>query len=260
MRKFLALMIVGALSFGVVSFATAGEETQKEVGKIKPNKLPKKKPKNVKFINTITTNDKPGANQPPSAVRTILDLPKQFKLNNKKTPFCKTDAAGLEGAATTEDAVAACGKKSLVSDPKGSVAAVRVDTGSSAITIDVDVSAFNENNDQLLLYSKPTGDASGIPASILVGKLKKFGDVGGRPRGTASGPYKQSLDVDIPPLSAGAISLFKVTIPKSKTWKKGSYIQAKCKPKKLKWQATTFFSDGTPPTSDTHTQKCKPKG
>ena len=258
MRKFLGLMIVGALSFGVVSFATADEAVQTEEGKIKPSKLSKKKPQNIQFVNTITTFDQPGAGpsgqQPPSAQRTILDLPKQFKINNTKVKYCKTDAAGLEEATSTEDAVKACGKKSLVSDPKGSKAEITVDFGPTAEPglINVDVSAFNEKPNTLLLYSKPVGDASGIPASILVGKLAKFGKVPGRPRGTASGPYKQSLDVTIPPLAAGAISLFEVTIKKSK------YIQAKCKPKTLNYQATTFFTNA-PTASDTATSKCKVK-
>ena len=245
MRKFLALIIVGAFSLGVVSFAIAGEETQTENGKVTPNKLSKKKPQNVKFVNTIVTFPEADTGQPKSAERTILDLPKQFKINNKKVAYCKTDEAGLESAATTEDAVAACGSKSQVSDPKGSSAQVMIGRGPGAdpIIIDVEVTAFNENGNKMLLYSKPTGDASGIPASILVGKLKK----------SKSGKkYDKTLDVSIPPLAAGAISFFEVTIKKSK------YIQAKCKPKKLQWQAQTFFTDGTD-TTDTATQKCKPK-
>lgn len=266
MRKFLALAIVGALTFGVVNLATAGEETQTEVGKIKPTKLPKKGVKNVKYVNTITTFNEPGKNQPKSANRTILDLPKQFKLNNKKFKTCKTDESGLEQAATTDDAVKACGKKSLVSDPKGSSAQVTVDFGTSSAIIDVEVSAFNESGNKLLLYSKPTGAGAGIAASILVGKLKKANKVAGRPSGVSTKGFKQSLDVTIPPLAAGAISFFEVTIPKNKTVKKGkgkkakkvSYIQAKCKPKNVKWQATTFFTDGSN-TTDDHVQKCKQK-
>jgi hypothetical protein len=245
MRKYLALIVVGALTFGVVSFATAGEETQIEEASVKPKKLPKKKHKNIKYVNTITTFPEAATGQPKSAQRTILDFPKQFKINHKKVPYCKTDAAGLEGAATTQDAIAMCGKKSRVSDPKGSSAQVMVGTGpgSAPIIIDVDVTGFNENGKKLLLYSKPTGDAAGIPASILVGKLKK----------SKSGKkHKQALDVAIPPLAAGAISFFEVTIPKSK------YVQAKCKPKKMTWQAQTFFTDGTS-TTDDYSMKCKVK-
>jgi hypothetical protein len=208
----------------------------------------------VKLINTIKTFDDPALNQPPSANRTILDLPKQMKFNLKSVKRCKTDAAGLEGAATVADAKKACGKKSVVSKDNGSTAKVTVALpGGAQTVINVDVVAFNENGKKLLLYSKPTGAYSGIAASILVGKLKKFGKVKGRPAGTKNGkPYRQSLDVSVPPLAAGAISLFKVTV------KNGKFIQAKCKPKKMRFQATTFF-DNAPTTSDKYTHKCKPK-
>ncbi len=256
MRKYLTLAIVGALSFGLIAnFATAGEETQTEVAKIKPKKLPKKNRKNIKLINTITTFNASGTNQPPKGERTVLDLPKQFKFNTDKIKKCKTDQAGLGLAAQTSDAIAACGKKSLVSDPKGSSAVVRVGTANPNDTpseIPVEVSAFNEKGKVLLLYSKPVGNFSGIPASILVGKLKKSNKIKGRPSGQNLKPFKESLDVTIPPLAAGAIAFFEVTIKKSK------YIQARCKPKKMTWQATTFFTDA-PPSSDTHTQKCKVK-
>jgi hypothetical protein len=251
MRRFVALALAGAIGVGIVSFATADESVQKEQAKFKPTKLSKKKPQNIRFTNTITTFDLAGTDQPPKGERTIVDFPKQFKFNYRKFPYCKTDAAGLETAATTEDAIAACGKGSVVSDPKGSTARVKV--GGAGLILDILVTAFNDKNKVLLLYAKPIGDASGIPATILVGKLKPFKKVKGRPPGTGSGPYKESLDVTIPPLAAGAIEFFEVTIKKSK------YVQAKCKPKKMKWQATTFFSDGTPPTADTDTAKCKPK-
>ncbi len=245
MKKILAFVLTGAIvAFGGVSLANAGEETQTEEFKITPKKLSKKKPQNIKFVNTIVTSDLPdGSNQPPKATRTVLDLPKQFKLNNKKFAYCKTDEAGLQAAPTLADAKKVCGKKSLVSDDAGSSAKVTVGSAAGSTIIDVDVAAFNENGNKLLLYSKPTGAFSGIAASILVGKLKDS---------KSGGSYGKALDVTIPPLSAGAISLFEVTIPKSK------YIQAKCKPKKLKAQATTTFSNA-PQSSDSFEVKCKPK-
>ena len=94
MRKFLALAIAGAMTVGVVSFATADESIQTEVGKVSPTKLSKKKYKNVKFVNTITTFNVPGTNQPPSANRTILDLSKNLKFNNKKVPVLQDRRGG----------------------------------------------------------------------------------------------------------------------------------------------------------------------
>ncbi len=58
----------------------------------------------------------------------------------------------------------------------------------------------------------------------------------------------------IPPLAAGAISSFKVTIPKSK------YVQARCKSKKTTIAATSYFSTGSiPKSTDDYTVKCKQK-
>ncbi len=243
MKRYLALALAGAIGLSAVSLAVADDSVQTEVGKVKPTKLSKKKHQNIKLINTITTFDKPGTLQPPKGVRTVVDWPKQLKFNLGAVPVCKTDASGLGLTATTEEAIAACGKKSVVSDPKGSTAVITVQLPVGFTTIDVLVTAFNENNKQLLLYAKPIGDASGIPASILVGKLKKS---------KAGKKYGKALDVTIPPLAAGAISFFEVTVKKSK------YIQARCKPKKMTFQATTFFADA-PKSSDTHTIKCKPK-
>ena len=61
---------------------------------------------------------------------------------------------------------------------------------------------------------------------MLVGKLKKG------PKG-----YGNQLDVTIPPLLAGAISRFTTTV------KNGKYVQARCKTKNEKWQATTMYNN-----------------
>lgn len=257
LRKYLGGAVTLAFAIGAVSFANAGEETQTEVAKVKPGKISKKKHQDVKLINTIETSDVPGTNQPPKAVRTVVDWPKQFKFNNKKTPTCKTDAAGLGAAPTVSDAKAACGPKSAVSDDKGSSAQIRVGGATSALTIEVDVVAFNGKKDTLFLYSKPKGDFAGIPATILEGKLKKSSEKG----------FANELDVTIPPLDAGAISVFQVEIPKDKVAKikkgkkkkKVAYVQGKCKPKQFTLQATTTFDDGSK-TTDDHTTSCKPKG
>lgn len=253
MKKVLALVLTGALAFGMASVANAGEETQTEEFKVSPKKLSKKKPQNIKFVNTITTPDNPSLGQPPSAYRTVLDLPKQFKINNTKVAYCKADAAQLQAAPTPKDAKKACGKKSQVSVDSGSSAVVRTNLPPPLPSvIDVDVLAFNGKGKTLYLYSKPKGEAQGIAASLLVGKLKKTKQIKdvNRPKG----PYKQSLDVEIPPLAAGAIAFFEVTIPKSK------YIQAKCKPKNIKAQATTLFNTGdVAQSSDDYAMKCKPK-
>jgi hypothetical protein len=257
MKKIVALALTGALAFGVATTASADESIQKEEFTISPSKLSKKKHTNIEFVNTITTPDNAALGQPPSATRTVLDLPKQFKLNYKTYPTCEGDANGLGGAVTADDARAVCGSKSQMSVDSGSFAVIRTNLAAPFDVVDVDVIGFNEDGGQLLLWSKPQGAASSLPASILTGKVGKTSSVKlARP----SGPYKQSLDVAIPQLTAGAIAVFEVQTKKSK------YIQAKCKPKAMKAQATTVFSngggaDGSQPSqsSDDHSVKCKPK-
>ena len=246
MKRILALILTGAVAFGIVGIANAGEEVQDVEFSIGPTKLSTKKPQNIEWTVSLTTFDRTdGSNQPPSAQRTLLDLPKQFTLNNKDWPYCKTDEAGLQQAPTVEDAKAACGQKSVVSVDSGSMAEVTVGDANPdhVVKIDVDVVAFNEKGDKIYLYSKPTGVFSGISASILVGKLKDS---------KAGSAYKKALDVTVPPLSAGAISFFQVTIAKSE------YIQATCKPEKLKLKATQYFTNA-PSTTDTPSVTCKPK-
>ena len=190
--------------------------------------------------------------QPPSATRTVVDWPKQFKFNTNSVPTCKTDVNGLTAAPTVADAKAACGNGSAVSDDKGSSAVVKTNLPPPFDVIDVDVVAFNAKGSQLYLYSKPTGNSAQVPASVLTGKLKKYNQVKGvnRPKG----PFKQSLDVSIPDLAAGAIADFLVTIPKSK------YVQAKCNKTTMTTQATTIFKNGDVKSStDDDSVKCKPK-
>lgn len=63
-----------------------------------------------------------------------------------------------------------------------------------------------------------------------------------------------NLSIDIPPLGGGvgAISEFNSKI------KKGSYVQGRCKSKKIKYTGTFTFSD-SPAATATDQQKCKRK-
>ena len=256
MRKYIVLIAVGAIALASASFAVAGEETQTETASITPAKLSKKKPQSISFTNTIATASEASTGQPKSATRTILDLPKQFKVNPKSMPTCKSDATGLANAPTTSAAIAACGKGSQVTDPHGTSAQVTVGRGPGNAPgyIDVEVTGFNAKGNVLLLYAKPTGAASGLPATILTGQLKSYDQVKGRPADAKANKSasKQSLDVVIPPIAAGAISNFEVTIAKS------SYIKAKCSPSTMTVQATSMFTDGSH-TVDSDTIQCKPK-
>lgn len=252
MRKIFALVITGAMAIGIVSFAGADENVQTIEASISPKKLSKKKFKPVTLVTDVTTfpdrQADPNTDQPPSADQTLVDFPKNMKFDTKAVPKCNVDAAGLEGT-TTEAAKEACGEDSQVSVDGKSFAHVTVDTdpdapNSATIPVDVVVTAFNgKEKDSIYLHSKPTGSAEGLPPTILTGKLKDS------PEGA---PYGKRLDVTIPDLAAGAIDDFVVTV------KAGKYVQARCKSKTNKFQATTNYENHVQ-TVDTFQTKCKRK-
>lgn len=252
MRKIFALVITGAMAIGIVSFAGADESVQTIEASISPKKLSKKKFKPVTLVTDVTTfpdrQADPNTDQPPSADQTLVDFPKNMKFDTKAVPKCNVDAAGLEGT-TTEAAKEACGEDSQVSVDGKSFAHVTIDNdpdnpNSATTGVDVVVTAFNGNEkDSIYLHSKPQGAFAGLPPTILTGKLKDS------PEGR---PYGKRLDVTIPDLIAGAIDDFVVTV------KAGKYVQARCKSKTNKFQATTNYENHVQ-TVDTFTTKCKRK-
>ncbi len=164
MRKCATLILGRSRDDAVASgFAVADESVQKEQAKVKPGKLPKKGRKKIKLINTITTFDAPGTFQPQKAKRTILDLPKQIKVNTKAAKYCKTDERTCGRPHASQP------RRSLRQEvagliDSGSSAQVRVGSAVGATVIPVDVVAFNEKGKKLLLYSKPTGTFQAFPA------------------------------------------------------------------------------------------------
>lgn len=254
-RKIISVLAILAVSLFAATIARGDESVQVESAKVSPSKLPKKNYKPIQLTNLITTSSLPPTNQPPSATRTILDLPKQAKVDTSAAKTCKVSQAILASATSVDSATQACGKKSLVTKGgKASHAQITVGAPSGPPTIiDVDVAGYNAKGDQLYIYAKPTAPFSAIGATILTGKLMAAKKVKNRPS-TSSGlsEYKEALDVSIPPVAAGAISSFKVTIKESK------FLQAKCSSKKMQFQATTSFSNHDP-VSDVDTFKCKVK-
>jgi hypothetical protein len=250
MRKIFALAIAGAMAIGIVSFAGADESVQTIEASISPKKLSKKKFKPVTLVTDVTTfpdrEADPNTDQPPSADQTLVDFPKNMKFDTKAVPKCAVPASGLEGT-TTEAAKEACGEKSQVSVDGKSFAHVTIDNdpnapNSETTPVEVVVTAFNGNEkDTIYLHSKPVGDFAALPPSILTGKLKDGPD-----------GYGKRLDVFIPDLLAGAIDDFVVTV------KAGKYVQARCKKKVNKFQATTNYENHVQ-TVDTFETKCKRK-
>ena len=255
MRKYLILAIVALGCMVMASFAQAGQTLD---ASIKPAKLDKKKKKPVKLLIDIRTGDNisspVNADQPPDADRTIVEFPKNLSFNTKAAPNCKGTQAALQST-STDAAISICGKKSIVSrggdvqvdnatrtvtSPTGAFVTIDNDPanpGSTQTLVAVQVTAFNaDKKNMLYLHSRPLT----LPVTnVLIGKLKK-----------AKGKFGKKLDVTIPQLLAGGISDFKVTV------KKGKYVQAVCKSRKMPYRASTAYSDA-PNTKANFEGKCK---
>jgi len=266
MPRYLAAALAALVALACVNVAAASAGIQAIDAKLTPTKLSKKKFKPAKIKITIETqnNDQAGdsepkfSNQPPAATRTIVDFPANMKFDQSAAPRCKVDSAALAGT-TTEQAIALCGKKSIVSvgekppsgatfwQPKKTGAVQRIGSDTGWTDYSFVVTAFN-GKQKNTLYLHARGTLLPITA-VLVGKLKKR--TAGR---LSNGP---SLDVTVPVLAAGGIKTFKTTV------KHGRYVQARCKQKKMRFGARSIFDSGPntdhTPTKATTTQKCKQK-
>jgi len=247
----LAVLAAAAL---VMPAGAAADPIQSITAKLTPKKLPKRKYRPAKIYVEILTAPNSGAatnpEQPPSAFRTKVNFPKNMKFDPRKAPRCKASEARLQNT-TTAQAKRLCGRKSIVSKGSKTPTGPEHTTGTSAwVTVDlpgpnttlgvpVVVTAFNgSKKNTLFLHSRADSVNN---TSVLVGKLKKG------PHG-----YGRTLDVKIPPLLAGAISRFTTTV------KSGKYVQARCRSKRMKFQAITSY-ENHPRTTDDFTSKCKVK-
>ena len=245
MRKYLVIVFAALAALALANFAFAGSTVPQQTitAKLTPTKLPKKKFKPAKIFVDIETqnNDEapapPGSNEPPKANRTVVDFPKNMKFDTKAVPKCKKGSAALEGTSTAT-AKKTCGNKSIVSVPTTD-AVVGVGGPSSTLDVPVVVTAFNGNKPNTL-YLHARVESLGI-TSVLVGKLKKG------PSG-----YGSTLDVTVPPLTAGGIKSFRTTV------KAGKYVQARCKSKNMTFRATSTYTNHSK-TVDTYDTKCKQK-
>jgi hypothetical protein len=246
MRKYVALALTALIAVVAASFAfaQAGDPQQKITAKISPTKLDKKKYKNAKLLVKIDTKGNDEAttpttqNEPPKATNTKVDFPTNLKFNTKAVPFCKVNSGALEGT-TTDQAIDLCGKKSIISTKKGTKGEVGVGTPTGMLEFPVVITAFNgTKKNTLILHARQDQTQN---TSILTGKLKKG------PKG-----YGKRLDVDVPPLAAGGISKFYVNVDA------GKYVQARCKSKKNKFQASSVYTNHSP-TKNVYTTKCKRK-
>lgn len=250
MRKYLIAVVVAVVSALALTSVAQADDIQSITAKLTPKKRSKKQFKPAKIYVEILTQDNEGERQPPSAFNTKVNFPSNMKFDTKKVPKCKATEAQLQGT-STENAIAACGSKSVVSKGSklptspghqgGTSAWVVIDTGpvTDPLQVPVRVTAMNgHEKNTLFLHSR--AESLGV-TTVLVGKLKKG------PKG-----FGNQLDVTIPPLALGAIRRFTTTV------KAGKYVQARCKSKNEKWQAVSMYDDHAK-TTDDYTTKCKPK-
>jgi hypothetical protein len=250
MRKYLIAVVVAVVSALALTSVAQADDIQSITAKLTPKKLPKKQFKPAQIYIEILTQDNEGERQPPSAFNTKVNFPANMKFDTKKVPKCKATEAQLQGT-STENAIAACGSKSVVSKGSklptspghqgGTSAWVVIDTGpvTDPLQVPVRVTAMNgHEKNTLFLHSR--AESLGV-TTVLVGQLKNG------PKGFGS-----QLDVTIPPLALGAIRRFTTTV------KSGKFVQARCKSKNMKFQAVSMYDDHAK-TTDDYTTKCKQK-
>ena len=247
-----AVTVIAAFAMAALMPTVAqADPIQSITAKLKPKKLPKKRfrPAQIRteIITGPNTGDPTNPEQPPSAFNTKVNFPKNMKFDTRKVPRCKGTEAKLQNT-TTKQAIRVCKRKSIVSkgssvptgpDPTiGTSAWVTVDLPGPGTTLGVPVvvTAFNgTKKNQIFLHSRADSVNN---TSILVGRLQKG------PKG-----FGRTLNVKIPPLLAGAISRFTATV------QNGRYVQARCRSKRMRFQAITRYSNH-PPTKDDFRTRC----
>ncbi len=236
------------LALAMPSVAQA-DPIQSITAKLKPTKLPKKRYRpaqiRVEIITGLNSTDPVHPLQPPSAFRTKVNFPRNMRFDTRKVPRCKGTEAELQNT-STKRAIRICKRKSIVSKGSGLPTGPEPAIGTSAwVTIDLGVSvgvpvvltAFNgERKNQIFLHARADSVNN---TSLLVGRIKKG------PKG-----FGKTLNVKIPPLLAGAITRFTATV------QNGKYVQARCRNKRMRFQAITRFTNHPTAKDDFH-QRCK---
>jgi hypothetical protein len=249
MRKHLlwVLALVVALvctAIGIASPAGARSPSTTNVQSIVVKVKPKKLPKNERVPISIDVNvfaKSPDGTTPNATSRALVDFDKNVKFQQKGFPTCNPDQFGSQS--TTQDVKSACpdaivGSGSATVD-LGALTGIHADTIGAAV-----------KGNKVLLHSY-TQQAGGVP---LVGKFKK--STGGK-------KYGQTLDTIVPPLAGGAGVLTQFQLKTDKIsypykHKKRAIVSAKCKHKKMRFQARFTDEFGHTAVGKT-TVKCKPK-
>ncbi len=250
MRKTLALTLAAALTFAVVGagqFASA-ENIQSINGKIRPNKLYKKKKRRTVslFVNVSTTNPSNPFNVPSPTTLAKVDFDKDIKIQNKGLDTCNYNL--FTASTTTNQAQNLCGSSKV----GGGASTIAVPTGPATppLFVNATVTAFNATHTRLALHTY--NQLSG--ATTLLGKVRHDKQSGKK--------YGQTLIVPVPPLAGGTavITQFNTRVKKAYKYKHKSkaLVSATCKDKKIFFQARFTYKDGTSDDA-VYKQKCKQK-
>ena len=143
---------------------------------------------------------------------------------------------------TVEQAIEICGKRSIISVPGKSSASVTLDQNpavadpNQTTTFPVVLTAFNGSKPNTLIFHNRADAVNNT--TVLNEKLKKSGDK----------HYGTTLITNIPPVLAGGINDFKVTI------KKGTIVKARCKQKRNPFRITSTFPELSPQTVSSTTE------
>ena len=120
MRKYMICVAVAVAAIATGAIAKAADPIQTLDVTVSPSKLDKKKFKPIQLGFDIKTGPNSGAtlnqDQPPNATKTVVDFPKNLKIDTEAVPRCKVDPGALENT-STEQAIDLCGKKSIISVP-----------------------------------------------------------------------------------------------------------------------------------------------
>jgi hypothetical protein len=247
----LALGLTLALAASGIALAGGGAAAENEsevigqIGKKKPKFDKKKFKKTSLFTQVSTVYGTPTGDDTVHSEQVYVDFPKNVKIKTGVAPKCTQNVAAM----TTSEARAACSSSRI---GKGQARAhIFNGTPTPSNFNDFQVTVFNGPGDkELILHAwSPTlsGGAvgPGNPAVII-------GDIVKSPAGKKYGKRLAVDDVSDVQSDLGGLYFFNAKI------KKGKYIQARCKSKKMPFKGTWVYDDGTSDT-DTFKQKCKRK-
>ena len=214
--------------------AVAADDIQQLDAYFTPTKLDGRKftPARL-FVDVFTaSNDESAANgeQPPTARRMRLDLPRNLRFAPGAVPRCKVPARELRGE-NAERQEQLCGRASKVSIDSGSGAEITADP---PLVLPPEVTeaalqVFNgRERNTLYVATDPNGAATG---PVMIGKLG---------RSALGAAYGRQLDLSMSAPARGAFSDLRFTI------KQGNFLRARCRKRTNRFLLRTNFTNHSP--------------